>query len=297
MNNTILQIENLSKSYGSINALNSLSLKIEKGNVYGILGPNGSGKTTTLSLIMGIIKPNHGSFIWFEEKDIQKIKTRIGSLVETPNFYPYLTAVQNLKIICDIKRICYSDIERVLNIVNLYQRKNSRYYTFSFGMKQRLALSSILLGNPDVLVLDEPTNGLDPEGIAEVRKIILSEAEKGKTIILASHILDEVEKVCTHVSVLKKGQLIANGRVNELLSSSYTVYISSGNLDELHMLILRSGFAKSVERQDNEIALVLHDSYSPYDINEYSFKNGQVLTKLLAQKKSLENQFLELVKK
>lgn len=296
MSKAILQIENLSKTYGNVTALKSLSLKIEQGQIYGLLGPNGSGKTTTLSIIMGIIRADQGNYYWFGDKNPKKRPAGIGSLVETPNFYPYLSAIQNLKIVCDIKRIDYKDIDRVLNIVNLFHRKTSRYYTFSFGMKQRLALASILLGNPEVLVLDEPTNGLDPEGIAEVRKVILEEAKMGKTVILASHILDEVEKVCTHVAVLKKGELIANGRTAELLSSTETIYISSKNLNELHEIILRSGLASSVKLNESDIAVILHGAFSTHDLNEFCFKNGHVLTKLETKKKSLEHQFLELIK-
>ncbi|MFH2095803.1 MAG: ATP-binding cassette domain-containing protein, partial [Bacteroidota bacterium] len=217
MPGTILHIDNLSKSYGHIKAVQNLALSIDRGNVFGILGPNGSGKTTTLSIVLGIVRPDAGHFTWFEGVDLREAKKRTGSLVETPNFYPYLSGEQNLKIVCDIRQVPYKDIDRVLKIVNLHQRGRSKYFTYSYGMKQRLALASLLLGDPEVLILDEPTNGLDPEGIAEVRRIISAEAEKGKTVIMASHILDEVEKVCSHVAILKKGELVSCGRVSELL--------------------------------------------------------------------------------
>ncbi len=292
----VLAINGLCKSYGKINAINDLSFTVEKGNVYGILGPNGSGKTTTLSIITGILKPQKGLFRWFGQEPHKSINQRIGSLVEIPNFYPYLSLYQNLQIISRIKNIPDEDINRVLGITNLLARKHSRFETLSLGMKQRLGFAAVLLGDPEVLVLDEPANGLDPEGIAEVRNIILSEAQKGKTIIMASHILDEVEKVCTHVGILKWGKLIASGRVNELLTEDDLVVVSAGNLNELYELLVRSGLTKSLQQNEDDITIVLTDHVSPADINEYAFKQGIVLKKLEVKKKSLESQFLELVR-
>lgn len=292
----VLVINSLCKSYGKITAIDDLSFTVEKGNVYGILGPNGSGKTTTLSIITGILKPQKGLFRWFGQEPHKLINQRIGSLVEIPNFYPYLSLYQNLQIISKIKNIPEKDINRVLGITNLLARKHSRFETLSLGMKQRLGFAAVLLGDPEVLVLDEPANGLDPEGIAEVRNIILSEAQKGKTIIMASHILDEVEKVCTHVGILKCGKLIASGRVNELLTEDDLVVVSAGNLNELYELLVRSGLTKSIQQNEDDITIVLTDHVSPADINEYAFKQGIVLKKLEVKKKSLESQFLELVR-
>jgi len=292
----VLAINSLCKSYGKINAIDDLSFTVEKGTVYGILGPNGSGKTTTLSIITGILKPQKGLFRWFGQESHKSINQRIGSLVEIPNFYPYLSLYQNLQIISKIKNIPDKDINRVLGITNLLARKFSRFETLSRGMKQRLGFASVLLGDPEVLVLDEPANGLDPEGIAEVRNIILSEAQKGKTIIIASHILDEVEKVCTHVGILKYGKLIASGRVNELLTEDDLVVVSAGNLDELYELLVRSGLTKSIQQNEDDITIVLTNHVSPADINEYTFKHGIVLKKLEVKKKNLETQFLELVR-
>ncbi len=227
----VLAINGLCKSYGKIKAIYDLSFTVEKGNVYGILGPNGSGKTTTLSIITGILTAQKGLFRWFGQELHKSINQRIGSLVEIPNFYPYLSLYQNLQIISRIKNIPDEDINRVLGITHLLARKHSRFETLSLGMKQRLGFAAVLLGDPEVLVLDEPANGLDPEGIAEVRNIILSETQKGKTIIMASHILDEVEKVCTHVGILKLGELIAGGRVNELLTEDEQLVVSTDNLN------------------------------------------------------------------
>ncbi|KPK88090.1 MAG: ABC transporter ATP-binding protein [Bacteroides sp. SM23_62_1] len=292
----VLQTINLHKSYGHVRAVSNLSVSIHEGNVYGILGPNGSGKTTTLAIITGVIRPDLGNFFWFEEKSSHDIRKKIGSLIEIPNFYPYLSLKRNLMIIARIKNVPETDIPRVLDITGLSKRMNSRYDTLSLGMKQRLAVASVLLGNPEVLVLDEPANSLDPEGIAEIRQIIKGEAEKNKTIILASHILDEVEKVCSHVAILKNGEMIAQGKVNELLVSKDPVIISSENLDLLEEELIRSGLTESVNRQNDELLVVLKKGYTTSDINSYAFSKGLVLTRLEIRKRSLESQFLELVK-
>ncbi len=269
---------------------------MQKGTVFGILGPNGSGKTTTLSVIAGILKPQSGSYRWFEQEPTKWLNRKIGTLIEIPYFFPYLSLYHNLKIQCLIKDAPEKDIERVLEITGLTTRRGSRFDTLSLGMKQRLALASVLLGDPEVLVLDEPANGLDPEGIAEVRNIIKLEAEKGKTIILASHILDEVEKVCSHVGILKWGQLIASGKVNELLVEDDTIIITSERMEELHELLVRAGFVKTSQFDEREITLTLADNKTPGELNDFAFKNGFTLSRLEIQKKSLESQFLELVR-
>jgi len=292
----VLEIQNLSKKYGKITAVSNLNLVIKEGDVCGILGPNGSGKTTSLAMILGIVKPDYGNYKWFGEFSSSDIRKKIGALIETPNFYPYMSLKRNLEIVASIKGVDYSDIDRVLSLVNLSERKKSDFSTLSLGMKQRVALASLLLGDPEILVLDEPTNGLDPEGIAEVRSIIKQESQKGKTIILASHILDEVEKVCSHVAVMKKGVLIANGRVNELLSSDDQIIISTERISDLYDLLSRSGMTSKIDQQDYELILNLEKGYTTTMLNEFAFKNGHVLSKIQVNKKSLESQFLELVK-
>jgi ABC-type multidrug transport system ATPase subunit len=294
--NTVLRTTDLTKSYGSIVAVKGVSLHILEGNVFGILGPNGSGKTTTLAIITGIVHAESGSFNWFGEEPFPAQRKKIGSLIEVPNFYPYLSLERNLRVIASIKDIPESDIPRVLGITGLAERSKSNYDTLSLGMKQRLALAAVLLGDPDVLVMDEPANSLDPEGIAEVREIILNEATRQKTIILASHILDEVEKVCTHVGILKEGELIALGKVNELLAAEDPVIISCDNITQLEEELIRSGMTSSVKKDNHDLVLILKKDYSAADINKFAFDKGHTLTKLETRKKSLESQFLELVK-
>src|ERR1700733_10487666 len=233
----ILSIENLSKSYGRIQALKNVSFSVPEGSVFGILGPNGSGKTTMLGTIMDILKPTSGTYKLFDEVPTELHRRRIGTLLETPNFYHYLSGVKNLEIAAEIKQHGKEDIPRVLEIVDLTKRKDSKFSTYSLGMKQRLAIASCLLGSTKVLVFDEPTNGLDPVGIAEIRDLMKNLYNEGKTIIMASHLLDEVEKVCTHVAILRKGELITSGNVDEILSNEDMVEVGSKD-DENLMKVL-----------------------------------------------------------
>jgi ABC-2 type transport system ATP-binding protein len=291
----ILSIDNIHKYYGRIKAVNGISCEVKKGEVLGILGPNGSGKTTLLSVITDIIKAQQGDYNWFGGETPHHARKKIGALIETPNFYPYMNLHANLEIVAQIKNADPKDIDRVLKITGLLERKNSRFATLSLGMKQRLALASVLLGDPEVLVLDEPTNGLDPEGIAEVREIIKAEAIKGKTIIMASHILDEVEKVCSHVLVLKEGKKIGSGKVNELLGKNDLVYLASSNLDELQAAFMNCPHVSNLKRDLRLLVTELKDGASIEDINKFAWENNIILNHLELKKESLESQFLEMV--
>ena len=292
----ILSIRGLSKSYKNVRAIQNLDLQILEGQAYGILGPNGSGKTTTLSIVMGIIRQEGGHFSWFGEKPVAGQRRSIGSLIETPHFYPYLNLERNLRIICDIKGMPYGDIGRVLETAQLTERKRSRFSTLSLGMKQRLGIAAALLGDPRVLVLDEPTNGLDPEGIAEVREIVLQQVQQGKTLILASHILSEVEKICSHVAILKKGELLANGPVKELLAEDEIIEISCNNNDQLKSALKGSSLVKEIETENGVLILTLNEKVKPAEINSFAFDKKLVVHHMLSRKRSLESQFLELVK-
>ncbi len=295
MAETILKISNLTKRYNNIIAVDNLSLEIKKGNVYGILGPNGSGKTTTLSIISEILLQDSGSFEW--NIDAQNYRTKIGTLIESPNFYSYLTVYQNLKISTIIKNVSENEIIPALAKVKLDNRKDLVYSNLSFGMKQRLALASILISNPEVIVLDEPTNGLDPEGIAEFRQIIINLAKQGKTIILASHILDEIEKVCTHVAILKKGKLIANDTVNRILKRETTYVISSDDNNKLFEFLVKSGVTKDINQTKTHIEVILQQDFNAKKLNEFLFKNNFVLSEIYKKENNLEEQFLEIIKK
>lgn len=291
----ILTIDNLSKNYGKIQALQQVSFSVPQGTVYGILGPNGSGKTTMLGIVMDVLKSSGGGYKLFDEIPNETHRKRMGTLLETPNFYHYLSAVQNLKIAAKIKQRGEDDIDRVIEVVGLTQRKNSPFSSYSLGMKQRLAIGSALLGNPEVLVLDEPTNGLDPVGIAEIRSLIMSLASQGKTIIMASHMLDEVEKVCTHVAILKYGRLIASGDVNEILVNEDVVELAASNLDALKNMLTSFPNILSLQIKDKVVQMNLAQGTANMEaINKFCFNNNIVLTHLQLKKKSLETKFLEL---
>lgn len=292
----ILTITGVSKNYGKLTALDAVSFEVPAGAVFGILGPNGSGKTTLLSIILDVLHADTGKFNWFGNTPQTNNRKQIGSLLETPNFYHYLSAVDNLKITQAISgRGDSADIDKVLEIVKLSERKKSKFSSYSLGMKQRLAIGAALLGNPDVLVFDEPTNGLDPVGIAEIRDLIKSLAASGKTIIMASHLLDEVEKVCTHVAILKKGTLLTAGPVDEVLAQEDIVEIAASNNDALlNTIELMGGFSK-VKKHDNCLQLFYPIGTAQLEsINKYCFEKGITLQQLQLKKKSLETKFFEL---
>ena len=292
----ILTITGISKNYGKLTALDGVSFEVPAGAVFGILGPNGSGKTTLLSIILDVLHADTGKFSWFGNSPQTNNRKQIGSLLETPNFYHYLSAVDNLKITQAISgRGGSTDIDEVLRIVKLDERKNSKFSSYSLGMKQRLAIGAALLGNPGVLVFDEPTNGLDPVGIAEIRELIKTLAASGKTIIMASHLLDEVEKVCTHVAILKKGNLLTAGPVDEVLAQEDIVEIAAANNDVLESTVQHMGGFTKVKKHDNCLQLFYPVGTAQLDsINKYCFDKGITLQQLQLKKKSLETKFFEL---
>ncbi len=290
----VLQIQGLTKRYGAITAVNNLSLDIEAGSVYGLLGPNGSGKTTTLGTVLGIIRQDAGTFCWFEGRYGDQERMHIGALLETPNFYPYLSPVKNLEITAHIKKIAAPKIDALLELVNLAQRRDSSFTTFSFGMKQRLAIAAALIGDPEVLIFDEPTNGLDPQGIAEVREIIQRIAGEGKTIIMASHILDEVEKVCSHVAIIKRGKLLASGEVGAILSNDRQVDIAADNLGRLREVLANLPGINSILEKNKLLQLQVSPDLTAAQLNRLAFDNGVVINHLVMKPKSLESEFLEI---
>jgi ABC-2 type transport system ATP-binding protein len=291
----ILTVDNLHKNYGPIQALKGVSFSVPPGSVFGILGPNGSGKTTLLGIILDVLKATSGSYKLFDEAPTHKHRQQIGTLLETPNFYHYLNGVQNLKIAAAIKQRGKADIDKVLELVSLDQRKFSKFSTYSLGMKQRLAIASSLLGDPEVLVFDEPTNGLDPVGIAETRELIKKLSKAGKTIIMASHLLDEVEKVCTHVAILQKGILLTHGHVDEILVAEDIVETGAANIQQLNTILQQYPGAKKVHLNEQHVELTFTTGTASLEaLNRYCFENGVTLRHLRLRKKSLETKFFEL---
>lgn len=302
---SVLSLRGISKYYGPVHALNNVSFDVPKGSVFGILGPNGSGKTTLLGIVMDILKASSGTFLWNGQPgSSNEMRKQIGTLLETPNFYHYLSGQKNLQIAAAIKEKGKEDIPGVLEKVNLTQRKDSKFSTYSLGMKQRLAIASTLLGNPDILVFDEPTNGLDPAGIAEIRELIKQLNREGKTIIMASHILDEVEKVCTHVAIIQKGVLKTVGSVSDVLAASHDnkavnieIEVAADNLVMLEGTLREMPGVIHVINGDSTLSIECEEGIATADINKYCFEKGIILSQLSLKRKSLERRFLEITGK
>ena len=296
MSETILEINKLNKHFGKVHAVNDLTISIESGQVFGILGPNGSGKTTTLGMILGVTTPDSGTYKWFGEDPSPAVRRKIGAILEHPNFLPYLSARENPKIICQIRGVEYSDIDRVLGLVDLKHREKSLFKTYSYGMKQRLAIAASLLGDPGVLILDEPTNGLDPTGIAEVRQLIKDIAATDKTIIIASHLLDEVQKICSHVMVIHNGIKLQTSSVNDIISTGHKVEIEGNELINLQDYMGEKAIITDYSKDEKKFVCTLAEGKNAEDLNQYFFSKGVVLRRLNPIHQSLEQHFLSLLK-
>jgi ABC-2 type transport system ATP-binding protein len=291
----ILKTSSLSKNYGSIKAVQNLELEISSGEVYGILGPNGSGKTTTLGMILGIINPSSGNYQWFDQIPLKNALYKIGAIIELPTFYPYLSAVQNLKIITGIKGKGSDNILSTLEKVGLAERRNNAFKTYSLGMKQRLSLASALVAEPEVLVLDEPTNGMDPQGIADIRNLILDVAASGTTIFLASHLLDEVQKICSHVAVLDKGRKIFDAPVNNILEGDEYIEVWAEDPELLHQLLTEFKGLDELSRERNKYVIKLSPGPTKKDLHKYLIEKGIYPTHFISKSGTLESKFLELL--
>lgn len=291
-----LEVRGLTKNFGKLRAVDHLDLSIGTGTIYGLLGPNGSGKTTTLGMLLDVIAPTEGTYKWFGGKSKIESRKNIGAILETPCFYPYLTAVQNLRVIAHIKEVSEDRIEPVLRQVDLFGRKDDKFKTFSLGMKQRLSIAAALLADPPVLILDEPTNGLDPQGIAEIRELIREIANEGKTIILASHLLDEVQKVCTDFCVLRNGKKLHEGPVSAILGETNQVEISADDLDSLEAIMNDFCGANSISRNGEALMVELSEGANATEINSFCFEKNIVLKKLITHTNSLEQEFLKILK-
>jgi len=292
---TILNVNHLTKKFHFLTAVNDVSFTITKKNVYGILGPNGSGKSTTLGMILNVVNQTSGSFTWFEGTTTthQALK-KVGAIIERPNFYPYMSAEQNLKLVCKIKEVSTEKIHEKLELVGLLDRKDSKFRTYSLGMKQRLAIASALLNDPEILILDEPTNGLDPQGIHQIRNLIKKIAGMGTTILLASHLLDEVEKVCTHAIILRKGHMIYSGRVDQMTASYGFFELKTAQMDTLMAYLQENDHFSTVKQENGLITAFLSEPMEPATFNQLMFEQNIVLSHLIWRKESLEEQFLSL---
>ncbi|MBB4118089.1 ABC-2 type transport system ATP-binding protein [Mesonia hippocampi] len=294
---TILSLQQLTKKFGALTAVDHVSFTIEKGHVYGILGPNGSGKSTTLGMVLNVVNKTSGNFYWFDKSySTHRALKKVGAIIERPNFYPYMTAYQNLALVCKIKEVTEENIDKKLELVGLLERKNDKFSTYSLGMKQRLAIASALLNDPEILILDEPTNGLDPQGIHQIREIIKKIASTGTTILLASHLLDEVEKVCSHVIILRKGKMLYAGSVDKLNASFGYVELKAENHEDLLSIVQNHSWftAEKVDPENHIITANLTENIAADALNKMFVEKGIFLSHLIKRKESLEEQFLQL---
>ena len=297
----VIETFELTKRYGtrranSVLAVDQASFTVEQGQVFGFLGPNGSGKTTTIGMLVGIINPTGGSFRLFgasEPRDLVAARARVGATLETPNFYPYLSGRDNLRVTATIKGVGRPRIEECLDLVGLADRAKHRFKTYSLGMKQRLALAATMLNDPELVILDEPANGLDPQGMREIREIIGILADRGKTIFLSSHLLWEVERTCTHVSIVRKGRIVVTGTVAEVVSAGTAAFLRAEDTDALAAALEAYPEATSVRRLDGGVVVAL-DSDDLASLNRYLAGQGIHVSHLAPYRQSLEDAFMDL---
>ena len=292
---TILSIRNLHKQYGRVHAVNDLSLEIQKGNVYGILGPNGSGKSTTLGIVLNVVNRTSGEYNWFGGNlPTHEALKKVGAIIERPNFYPYMSAQQNLELVCKIKGIGYHKVQEKLELVGLWDRKDHKFRTYSLGMKQRLAIASALLNDPEILILDEPTNGLDPQGIHQIRDIIKLIAAQGTTILLASHLLDEVEKVCSHVLVLQYGKMLYSGTVAGMVQQTTFWELGAADITTLQQELKSYPEIHSMKVENGHLLIQSASQLDAAALNRFLVERSIYLNHLSERKTSLEHEFLKI---
>lgn len=297
MSELILQTTDLTKRFSKrILAVDRLNLEVYRGQVFGILGPNGSGKTTTLGMLLGVVSKTHGEYSWFGKGDHYSLRRNIGAILEQPNFYPFLSAYQNMVVHSKIKEIRKPAIDELLKLVGLYDRRHDPFKTYSLGMKQRVAIASALLADPDVLIFDEPTNGLDPQGIAEIRKMILDIRDMDKTIVLASHLLDEVQKVCSHFAVLQKGKKVYSGSVADALHKQDSLIVSADNSQTLLDVAQQCRGINIIEKEGETLVIGLQEDWTASSFNKYLVERGVHVNSLHQKKSSLEEKFLAILR-
>ena len=297
MTTPVIETNGLSKDFGSILAVDNLSLSVPKGSVFGLLGPNGAGKTTIIGILLGLITPTSGKFSLFGEEingSIESALRRIGATMETPSFYPYLSGLDNLRYFQQVAG--YNDaaeLDSLLELVNLHPRRHSRFATYSLGMKHRLGIAYALLGDPELLLLDEPTNGLDPNGMAEVRRLLQDLGDGDRTVLLASHLLHEVEQVCDSVAILSKGRVIAQGLVSELIARKSTVRLATTDDESAATILNGLDWVGSVLAEDGGL-LVEADPARTSELTAALARSDVYVSELRALDTSLEEYFLEV---
>lgn len=293
----ILKIHQVCKAYDKLKVLDKVSLSIPPGSVFGILGPNGSGKTTLLGILLDVIKSDEGYCEWGENTGGKFNNGKVGALLETPNFYPYLSGEENLKITSLIKQCDASEIDEVMGLLGLSEHKKKLFGAYSLGMKQRLAIAACLIGNPEVIIFDEPTNGLDPEGIADVRVLIKNLHSQGKTVIISSHLLDEIEKICTHVGVLNMGKLVASGTVKQVFKYPDIIEVASRDIGMLFSALQQFNYATKIVRDENMIRVFFSENdIQPEKLFRFCAEKGIDLNHFQVVKNNLEESFFDLIR-
>ncbi len=301
----VIETTDLSKRYRKIAvkggvtdtiAVDHISFTVEQGQVFGFLGPNGSGKTTTIGMLMGIISRTGGSFRLFggsTPQEIHQARQRTGGTLEYPNFYPYMSGLANLKLVANIKRKSMRDVEEVLEVVGMSKRQKGLFQTYSLGMKQRLALAATMLGNPELVIFDEPANGLDPDGMREIREIIGRLSDRGTTVFLSSHLLSEVERTCSHVAIIKKGRLLRQGAVSDVTSGAPMAVLKAADMNILEQAVTSYPESHWVKRRDEYVVAELATD-DLATLNRYLVERGIYVSELKLQHRSLEDVFMEV---
>lgn len=291
----VVEARGLTKRYKEVVAVDGVTFAVERGQVFGFLGPNGSGKTTTIAMLLGIARPTAGSFSIFDAStpaELLAARARTGATLETPNFYPYLSGRDNLRIIANVKKVDRTRMEECLDIVGLRARAKHRFKTYSLGMKQRLAIAATMLADPELIVLDEPANGLDPQGMRGIRHVIRAMAEQGKTIFLSSHLLWEVERTCSHVSIIRNGRIMKTGSVSDIVAGDKNVVVKANDLERLLAVMLDFPEASAARISDDAVVARL-DSGDMETLSRYLASHDVHPSHLAAESQTLEDVFME----
>jgi ABC-2 type transport system ATP-binding protein len=293
MTNTIVVTDRLTKRYGHRLAVDDVSLTVRSGEVYGFLGPNGAGKTTTLRMLLGLVRPTAGSAtVLGHAPGNPGAVARIGALVEGPGFYPYLAGRDNLRVMARYQGVSDRDVETALERVDLADRGDDPFRSYSLGMKQRLGVASALLGPPDMLVLDEPTNGLDPAGMADMRRLIVDLAAQGQTVMLSSHLLSEVQEICDRVGVIANGRLLTESTVAELRGGS-TVFLRAEPVERALAVSMQVAGYDAVTRLDDGLRLEMNTDRAP-ELARALVDAGAAIHEIRPSERSLEDVFFEM---
>jgi ABC-2 type transport system ATP-binding protein len=293
-NENVVTTDKLTKRYdASITAVDNLDLEVRRGEVFGFLGPNGAGKTTTLRMLLGLIRPTSGSAIVAEHRpgDPEGLR-RIGSLIESPAFYPYLSGRENLKVMADYAGVPQMRVNAALEEVDLLDRAKDPFSVYSMGMKQRLAVAAALVKDPELMILDEPTNGLDPQGVVEMRALIRRLGTGNRTVMLSSHLLNEVQQISDRVAIIRKGKLVAQGTVHELRGEP-SIVVRATPSDAAHRQLDRMLGTAAVTGVDGTLRLAI-DPNRAADINQALVGSGIKVSELRADERTLEEVFLSL---